>query len=88
MSKPVSKEMCPAAINPTPPLDDLNTKKNLESYGGLKVCTQFSLTSSGVGILVPQTGNFTIIADFLRTAGLLALPLSGSPSHPASSRTT
>jgi hypothetical protein len=38
-------------------------KKNLESHGGLKVCTQFSLTLSGVGILAPQTGNFTIITD-------------------------
>jgi hypothetical protein len=38
-------------------------KKNLEPDGGLKVCTQFSLTSSGVGIRVPQIGNFTIITD-------------------------
>jgi hypothetical protein len=38
-------------------------KKNLEPYGGLKVCTQFSLTSSGVGIRAPQTGNFAIITD-------------------------
>jgi len=40
----------------------------------------------GFGILVPRTGNFTIVDDSGKTAGLLALPISGSPSHPASSQ--
>jgi hypothetical protein len=40
----------------------------------------------GFGIIVPRTGNFTIVDDSGKTAGLLALPISGSPSHPASSQ--
>jgi hypothetical protein len=35
----------------------------------------------GFGILVPRTGNFTIVDASGKTAGLLALPISGSPSH-------
>jgi hypothetical protein len=38
-------------------------KKSLEPFTGLKACTQFTLTLRGFGILVPQTGNFTIITD-------------------------
>jgi hypothetical protein len=44
------------------------------------------LNLEGFGILVPRTGNFTIVDDSGKTAGLLALPISGSPSHPASSQ--
>ena len=40
----------------------------------------------GFGILVPRTADFTIVDDSGKTAGLLALPISGSPSHPASSQ--